>query len=564
MASVNRQHTSPVRVKRSVRKQPIVNLTSAPAGKFVPVAALPLLREDAVQSGVINCSIEMMETVELLMNPVHVKFSAYLVPWLAFDRFEGSMDQFNRSFMGEPQVNGGDVIPFFEDDAFADGTGKPYPFYQYVGLHHRKVGGTYLPANSMYLEAYNATWNWLAKNRSPDIEQRDRLSKTLAPAFWMGGRFDHIVPDFDQAVIDGEVPLNFTAQRVPIRGLGVVESGAAYNNVQAYEYRDPTDPLVGSKTTYPKGLIIRQEPVSEGTGVMGVKLNPGTLLPEIFAELSEAGVTISLSNIALAKKTQAFARIRQQYSELDEEWIIDMLMSGLHIPDQMWKQPMLLATSHTRVMQNKRYSTDADALDKSAVSGVASASLRLRVPQLHTGGVIIVVAECVPEQLFERQSDPLLSLRQSDKPTTVLPDYLRDYLDPEKVVAVTNGFVDTDHDVPEGLFGYAPLNHEWRTFGPRVGGKFYRPDIDAPEDEDRNRLWAVETPNPKLSENFYIVSDIHTKPFLHPDEDPFEMVVLGELNIVGNTVFGGALVENEDNYDKVMEKAPMDRIEKDA
>jgi len=182
------------------------------------------------------------------------------------------------------------------------------------------------------------------------------------------------------------------------------------------------------------------------------------------------------------------------------------------------------------------------------------------VPRLNTGGVVMVMLEAIPEQLFERQRDPFF--HSSDVDTW--PEALRDTLDPEKVDIVLNAEVDTDHATPNGTFGYAPMNWKWNAFGPRVGGKFYRPSTNTTTDQDRQRLWAVETVNPALSEDFYLVKSIHTKPFLDTASDPFEATVVGNAVLDGNTQFGGMLVEATDNYDKVAAKAPTERIQKGA
>ena len=131
------------------------------------------------------------------------------------------------------------------------------------------------------------------------------------------------------------------------------------------------------------------------------------------------------------------------------------------------------------------------------------------------------------------------------------------------MVDVKNDYVDTDHDTPNGTFGFAPLNHEWNRVAYNVGGKFYRPAVDLVVDEDRQRIWAVETENPVLSADFYLCTNMHQKPFLDTVADPFEAVAVGDFVIEGNTVFGGVLVEAMNNYDAVMAKAPTDRVVKE-
>nr|QJB21437.1 MAG: major capsid protein [Microvirus sp.] len=571
--NLNRMTTRPLDVPRSRRRHGLRALTSMPAGKVVPIAAVPLLREDAVRSGRMRLSFEMNETAEILMNAVYVDVKAYLVPFLAFERFQGSMDVLNRSYKGQPPLDGRPVIPFVETHAMGAHGSKP--IYKYLGLHAKPTTNV----NTMIAEAYNLVWNYRAANRSPEITPRSRLDTSLAPAFWKHENFAHIVPDFDQAVIDGEVALNVVAAQLPLSGTaaltgsapvtgigltGTAQTGGARNNV-----REST----GSTANYTKGWLNFDGTLGTSEAEISIKSlsggdypdiraqlagNGGVNLSAVFAEMQENGITVSLSNIDLARKTQAFARIREQFAELDDEWVIDMLMDGLSIPDQALKQPMLLAQATNVFGMSKRYSTDADALTASAVNGMTMAGLNIRVPRLATGGVIMVTAEITPEQLFERQKDPFFHLGSVGE----LPEYLRDTLDPEKVEVVTNDYVDVDHDTPAGTFGYAPLNHKWTGVNYKIGGKFHRPEVNAAFDEDRQRIWAVETENPVLSADFYLCTAIHQKPFLDTVADPFEAVAIADFDIEGNTVFGGVLVEAMNNYQAVMDKAPTDRIEK--
>lgn len=539
--NMNRQTSTPLSVPRTRRMHGVAALTSMPAGKCVPLAAIPLLREDAL-TGNFRVQVEMLETKEILMNPVNLRVTAYVVPLLAFERFEGSRDQFDRSYKGEPQVEGGDVVDFIETHAM--GAHGSNAVYKALGLHGKPTD----TVNTAYLEAYNAIWNYRAKNRSRDLEARARLATTLAPAFWQHSRFAHIVPDFDQAVIDGEVAIQVVNPRLPVTGIGLHGTPASVETDKvAY------DTLYSAGTTYAKAFKANVAELYVSSAV-------GDPLPQIFAELTDSGLSMSLSNLEMARKTQAFAKLRERYEGHDDDWIIDMLMDGLTIPDQFLKNPVLLADRTVRFSQVKRYATDSGNLAESAVSGGAMLDLRIRVPRLSTGGVVMVIAEAVPEQLFERQRDPFFHSQD----VADWPEYLRDTLDPEKVDVVQNGEIDTAHTTATGTFGYAPMNWKWNSFGPRIGGKFYRPSTDASTDEERQRIWAIEAADPVLSEDFYIVSEMHTKPFLDTEAEPFEATVMGGAAIEGNTVFGGLLVEATNNYDKVLEKAPTERIEKDG
>ena len=541
---LNRQEVSPIPTIRSSRMDEARGLTSLPAGKMVPLKAIPLLREDSMQ-GRYRISFEMHETAEVLLNAVNVRVMAYLVPWLAFDRFEGSMDAFNKSYAGQPSLDGGTVIPFIEKQAF--GTHGSNEVYKYLGVHGKPAD----QVNTMYLEAYNQIWNHRATNRSEDIAPRGRLDSDLAEAFWLHQGFKHIVPDFDQAVMEGEVALNVIEGQLPVKGIG--KKSTVYTP-PGFGVRESD----GSIQTYAKSARIGFGTEDNNVHIAENPDNPG--FPAIFAEMQENGITVSLSNIELAKKTQAFAKMREQYAGHSEQWLIDMLMNGLQVPDQALKQPMLLADKTTVFGMQKRYATDGASLTDSVVNGATYVDLALNIPRLATGGVVMIVAEITPEQMFERQKDMFFHADTVED----FPEYMRDFLDPEKVAVVTNDYVDIDHDTPNATFGYAPLNYQWNRAAPNIGGRYYRPEVDAAFDEDRQRIWAVETQNPTLSKDFYLCTTMHTKPFADTVNDPFEAVTRGLAVIHGNTVFGHALREANNNYDAILEHVDQSRIEKGA
>lgn len=551
---INRTATHPIATPRTMRRQSARGITSLPAGKMVPIAAYPLLREDAIRSGRLRFSFEMMETAEVLMNAINVRVMAYLVPTLALERFNGSMDQLNLSYEGKPPMEGDAVVPFIERAAF--GAHGANHIYKHLGLHGRADQ----LVNTAYLESYNAIWNFRAKNRSPDLALRTRLQSTLAPAFWSHDMFKHIVPDFDQAVIDGEVPLNVAQSRMDVQGIGIPHASNSGLTNRGSVVVQESGVKGGTHTRSYSNHRLSTDP--SPAFAVKVKQNTGEsvrTVPDVWVEMAENGITVSLSNIELARKTQAFARLRQQFNQHDD-WIINLLMDGISIPDQAFKQPMLLADKSTVFGMAKRYASDSGNLTESVVNGATYLDMSIQLPRIGTGGVVMIVAEITPDQLFERQTDPYFMAAGVDD----LPQYLRDTLDPEKVDVVKNERVDVDHATPNATFGYEPLNARWNINVPRVGGRFYRPKVNAGFDEDRQRIWAVETQNPTLSTDFYLCTNIHTKPFVVTNQDPFEVVTQGEVFIEGNTVFGGHLVEATDDYEKVLAVAPQERIEKPA
>jgi hypothetical protein len=540
--------STPINVMRSLRRDRGRVLTSADAGKILPLKYIPMLREDAVKRGRVRVNIEMMETAELLMNGIGVNVYAHYVPMLAFERFNGSMEELNRSYKGETGI-GGAVVPFFEKNKaynyvtnsitnisttyapvvdttnWDSGNTDTSVFYQTMGIHTQSAN-----LNTTIVEAYNAIVNHRRKARSASLPLRNPFDHRLAEAFWSLEN-NHIVPDFDQKLIDGEVSLAGLTFKAPVRSDGYMPSG------------NPASPS-GNWTQLPTGeyeFVYNQ-------------------VATVWAELTSGGnATMSLADIEQAKKTAAFAKMRSMFDGIQDEFIIDLLMEGINVPEETMKQPILLAKQSAMIGYNQRYATDGANLDQSVTNGLAVVDLNIRTPQMNTGGVIMITAEIVPEQLWERKKDYFLYETNPDN----LPNYLRDYLDPEKVSVVKNDHLDVNHSTPDGTFGYAPLNHEWQRDMVNVGGKYYRPANDA-FDEDRAKIWTVETTDPTLSEDFYLVSLLHKKVFADQVVDSFEITCISDLEITGNTVFGERLLEADatSDYQAITDLVDTNRIDK--
>jgi hypothetical protein len=540
--------STPITVQRSTRRDRGRVLTSADAGKILPLKYIPMLREDAVKRGRVRVNIEMMETAELLMNGIMVNVMAHYVPMLAFERFNGSMEELNRSYKGETGI-AGSVLPYFEkkkaydhlndsvitlgadaydaDTSTAGGFGagrtETAQFYQTMGIHFQTENW-----NTIVVEAYNTIVNHRRKARSASLPLRNAYDHRLAEAFWSLDN-NHIVPDFDQKLIDGEVALNGLTFEAPVK----VETARTGNAVTGMQF------------------------AADGQ-TLQAQLNGAQ---DIFAELTQGGnATMSLADIDQAKKTAAFAKLRSMYDGIDDEHIIDLLMEGIRVPEETMKQPILLAKQQTMIGYNQRYATDAANLDTSVTNGYASVDLNIRTPQMNTGGVIMITAEIVPEQMWERKKDYFLYETNPDN----LPNYLRDVLDPEQVSVVKNDHLDVNHSTPNGTFGYAPLNHEWNLRDMvNVGGKYYRPANDA-FDEDRAKIWTVETTDPTLSADFYLVDSLHKKVFSDQVADSFEITCISDMEITGNTVFGERLLETDatSDYQAITDLVDTVRIDK--
>lgn len=535
MANIDVIPTDPIILPRTLRVDRGRFATSGKAGKIIPLMFAPILREESILRGGVSYTVEMAETPALLMNAVNVTSHVWFWPFLAAERFNG-MDSFNRSYAGLPETEGGAVIPFFERDEID--TSKE--FWKTMGIHPEADG----KVNLAPLEAYNSIINYRRKARTKALAMRERLANALAAAFWHHTQFAGLVPNYDEAMIDGAVKLELSG-RAPVHGIGLAtnaagEANSGYNFHGGF-YRDATGALVHSSrmtsvASEHANLVAEVRPASNSVNY-----------PQIFADLAEAGIELTLSGIEQGKQIRAMAIVRQRFDGLDDDHIIDLLMQGIRVPDQQLSQPILLDRQTTILGYNRRFSTTAGALDESVTTGLSRIDHRFRLPPVNTGGIVMVMVECVPEQLFERSSDIFMRMEDPNQ----LPNPVRDMLDPRKVDVLTKDLLDVRHTEAGQVLGYRGLNSEWQRSRAQIGGKFYRPDPDAGFDEDRQRMWLVEQLDPQLNRDFYLAANLTQSVFADQFADGFEFIGHSEIEIVGNMVFGKGLHEDSDAFEKL-------------
>jgi len=528
---------TPVAHIKTRRIDKVSVVTTSQPGRMVPLKAIPLLREDGLLNSRVTLNVQMAETAQMLLNPVRVSTAAYFVPKLAFERFL-DMGTIDRSYNKQPEIDD-TVVPWFRPD-----TDPASPVLQTLGVHV-PPGDDF---NDDYKASYNQIWNYIAQQRSSSIPLRTETDGTLAPAFWRHSQMKHVKPTFDDAMLAGEVPLSITDQRIPVTGMGT-NAGLQYEPASRFTTGGNTVEgqwsQVGADKTPPS---IMEDPD-----------NPG--FPGVFAELQSNGITVSLANLDLARETAAWARLRSQYQGMSEDWMIDQLLQGIRIRDENLRYPILLDSRDSVIGMAQRYATDFANLEKSVTDGQSTVSLNLRVPATPCGGIVMIVAQVLPEMIFERQRDYYLSLLDTDH----LPNRTADELDPQPIETLKNVDIETTHSLPDDLFGYAPLNSRWQRMAPNVGGLYRKDTPDEPWTEQRGRIWDTSVVDPTLTSDFYIANDIPTDVFADTQTDQFEWWLSGDCQIEGLTYFGPSLRENpNDDYDTVLGKVDLERLAGDG
>ena len=543
-------NTSAYTPPRTTRTDETVFLSSMEMGRINPVMYFQILREDQVNTGRARIAVNTTELTEMPLNGIAVTAHVWLVPHLALEQFNGSIDRLNKAYTGTQDVDG--VVPtYFEKNKYWNGSarvtdatpddfdtaGDTAAFYKLMGIH--TVGDV----NNTLVQCYNVTTNQRYQYLSKSLPMRDEFDHSLAKATWPLNQLKYIVPDFDERFVTGEATISGLTFQAPIKSPQAIPTGSTV-------FSAASDNNVAGQTIAPAVTNTASQVVDDGDYY---------LFSEIFAELSSGGTAkLSLADLENARKTAAFAKIRAKYSErVTDDDIIDLFMSGIQVPAAAMKEAMLLQKVTVPMVYDQQYATDAANLDDSVTRGYATVDLTFKTPRMNTGGTVLVTLEVVPEQLYERKQDCWMSTTTVDE----LPDFLVDYLDPQKIETVQNKYVDVNHTDGDGIFGYAPLNYKWMDRkSVNVGGKYHRPANDA-YDENRARIITAETSSSMtLNDDFYLVSGLHKKMFADQITEGLEVSGRAAVKITGNTVFGPALMEATNDYDVIDAEVDHTRI----
>lgn len=540
-----RQSTKPVQFDRTKRPDAANTMTSGRAGVVVPVGYAPLLAGDSA-SGRVVIDLQLKEMPRPLRNAVVGNIQAWFVPRSALPQFSG-YDEFMHSRQGKviKALGQADRNPpaFFNtetDNAKIALLGSS-AIYTALGVH--LAANT--PCNVDLIDAFNLIYNFRLAAHSSKLTRRsyyteDKVSSlTLPPAFWPVSRMAQVVPDYEQALVVGQLALDITAGQVPVSGLGAVPAaGPTATNVAVKETGGGTPTYAHARDFGLNGGLVNLE--TDASGV-----------PLIFAEMGGISVMTSLADIDKARTTQAFAKLRAQYAGTDssgfdnDDVIIAELMQGLEVPNDLYSRPWLLDDARVTFGMLERHATDAANLDDSVSTGRAQAVLSINIPRQETGGLIIYTVEVMPELITERASDEYLYCVTPDD----LPNALRDIQRTEPVDIVLSRRIDTAHTTPGAAYGYEPMNGKWNRQFTRLGGEYKQNTPGTPNTAQRTALWQVDIVDPIFAEDHYLCP----VPFPHsvfsaPSDDAFDVVVRHDFVVAGHTVYGDALVENNEDF----------------
>lgn len=539
-----RQSSTPVPYEASMRPDSEVIMTSGRAGVVVPVGYIPVLPGESM-SGRVGIDIKLAEMPRPLLNAVAANVQAWFVPKSAMPQFPGR-DELNHAMTGEPikSLGASDRTPpaYFSTITGATlVTAAGSDFFKTIGLHV-PAGAT---INTDLIDAFNLIYNFRLAAHSSRLTRRKYASEdiaastTLPPAFWPSGRFAHVVPDYEQALVQGSLDLDILAGRLPVYGLSYVDASTAA-------------PANLKKT--------RNSDAATGAHYADVRVNaagsPDDANVKVWVDAAMTTIGVTVNDIDKARIAQAYAKLHAAYAGNDatgfdnETTLVALLMQGLDPGAENFKRPWLLDSKRVPVGFAERFATDSANLDASVTVGRAQAKLTLNVPRTDVGGVVIYTVEVLPERLDERMSDEWVLCTKFDD----FPNPLRDIQRTLPVDMVLNRRLDAKHTTPAALYGYEPMNAKWKRDFTRLGGVFYEATPGAVVTESRAGLWQTDIVNPDFEGTHHLAP----VPFPHDVfadtlAPAFEVTARHVCTLVGNVQFGDVLTEANDDYAAVEE-----------
>ncbi|AXH73823.1 MAG: major capsid protein [Microviridae sp.] len=533
-----RQNTAPVQFQRSVRDDNGILMTSGRAGIVMPLAYVPLLRGDSA-AGRISVDMNLAEMPKPLLNAVFVNLQAWFVPKSAHPQFYG-IDDFLYSYQGMVQrgASSGSLpdrqpVSFFRGDGNMGNGLSQKTWVKRLGLHY-KLGF----AHADLYDALALVYNFRLQAHStklPVAKFYGQPANTFDAdfrAFWPTGRFSRIVPDYERALLLGNLDLDVLAGNVNLKGF-------AFNPIKGSAYID-------------KDTLLQTDAFPLGQS------DPG--IGGIFADLTDQTITSTLADLDKARTTQAFAKLRASYAGNDPQGLgndlalLATLMQGLSVPSDLFKRPWLLDSKRVPFGFAERFASDGESLDQSVTTGRVSGTLSVNVPTNDTGGLIVVTAEVLPERVDERMDDEWLYYGPT---TEKLPDALRDVQRPEPVDLVPNSRLDVKHTSPDALYGYEPMNDKWNRVYTRLGGRYFQPDPNAPTNDARMGIWLANIVNPVLNSDHWLApSPFPHNVFADTTKDAVDITVRHAIKIAGLTQIGDPLVEDNSDWTAVAPDAP--------
>lgn len=551
-----RQSSTPVIYDQTMRQERNIVMTSGRAGVVVPVGYFPLLPGESC-SGRVGLDIKLAEMPRPLVNAVVARVQAWAAPKTALPQFPGR-DELNHAITGEPIRALGapdrSPPPFY---SLVNGapltTAAGSAFFKTLGIHL----ATGQPINSDLIDSFVVIYNFRLAAHSSRLARRKYASEDIAqatalpPAFWPSGRFAHVVPDYEQALIQGSLDLDIAAGRLPVEGIGLFGAGAVMltaNTVVRQTGVLANDTAALNEWAHPdaqNGVVVQTDAAVAASRK-----------PTVYAKMGGQTMSVTLNDVDKARIVQAYAKLHSAYAGNDatgfdnDETLVALLMQGINPGAESFKRPWLLDSKTVPIGFSERFATDSANLDDSVTVGRAQAMLSLNVPKLDVGGTVIYTVEVLPERLDERMADEWLHCTTFDH----LPNPLRDIQRTLPVDQVLNRRIDARHTTPNGVYGFEPMNHRWKRDFTRLGGVFYEDTPGATIIESRSGLWQTDIVNPAFTANHHLAP----QPFPHDVfadtlADAFEVVARHDVSIVGNVQFGDVLTEANDDYAAVQQ-----------
>lgn len=439
-------------------------------GKLVPLSAMAV---EQSESGTVT------QTVTLALDPI----SGSMITQIGVELVSVYVPNLAIHALDNPELDLADAPDLYRskllDGQIMSGLELEGELTKRMNLKPKSINGQKKLRKSARL-AYIAAWNYLARKKHREAEQKDKTEVGVLPALYSSTALDLLngVLDPDDR-INGQVNLDIPQVNLPVSGIGFggVNAGPGLVNSQQ----------TGKKTVNAHSRLI---PYGEaGSANLLVQTDPeGGQYPWIHALFDGTSQSLSLDDLWRAERSDEITRALDDLMRRDPKYGEELaLRMAYGVSMNMSAQPQVIYHSEQAFSKPVvQRATDGPSMDEEVRSHMAyRQSFSAVIPSTEFGGVVITMVAVKPDETLGQQPDPVFSepLQRID----YIPEELT--FDPRKVYVR-----DLDADCAQAdentVVMYTGLNQLMRNYSVHGLDRHVDPTTVA----NKNALWQIELP----------------------------------------------------------------------
>lgn len=487
-------------------------------GKLCPAMAVPF-REGESGSMTQSVMFELDPVAGRVITPITAEVVSVFVPVQAIDALKNPEQDYagNTEVIRDKLLSGTPLFDLEEESEIS----------KRLGVQPRSIAGV-KKVNEVARLAQIAAVNFLRRRKYVYAAQLDKNSTAITPALIAQTVLDRLNGVLDpEDRINGAVQFDLPNVQLPVSGL-LVKEGTNYNYPTG-TYRDTA------------GNVQTGSGDGKNTGVSGavhVKTASAATdaIPQVYAEMQDIeGTAISLQDFYDAEMQDKITRYMRQMLDDNPEYGEEMVLRWAHgLTVDAGKQPFIIHNSTQVFGAQRRYSTDATALDVSQSDFMAQISFNVTVPRTELGGVVVTFVSVKPDETLLSQPHPILS-EEWGAINFVADEFARDPVP----VTIRELYADcelADEGTRALYTGHNELKRAYVNYG-------FSRRLDPNDVDDKTAIWQLAIPMSVTPESVIYPEDLDHYIFLDQQAEICTYTCSTMVNVNTPYVFGPTPVE---------------------